>query len=108
RKAGFYGLDVYSLWDSLHLVLRYLRRSDPAGLAAARRALRCFEPYVGDEQEYARATRLISETCEDEAVGLLQELLHEAPKFAGDGREDHFAAEQNARVVKNAEAYYRT
>jgi len=56
RKAGFYGLDVYSLWDSLYQVMGYLRKHDSQGLSAARRAFRCFEPYGEDVQEYARAT----------------------------------------------------
>src|SRR5262249_53411960 len=45
-RVGFHGLDVYSLWDSLYAVLGYLRRVDPSALDAARRAFRCFEPYV--------------------------------------------------------------
>src|SRR5207245_6725035 len=48
EKVGFFGLDVYSLWDSLHGVLDYLQRKDPHALAAARRAFRCFEPYAED------------------------------------------------------------
>src|ERR1043165_5149545 len=68
RKVGFYGLDVYSLWDSLYQVLGYLGKNDPSALPAARRAFRCFEPYGEDVQEYARATRWVDESCEDEGV----------------------------------------
>ena len=108
RKAGFYGLDVYSLWDSLYQVLGYLRRTDPAALAAATRAFQCFEPYGEDEQEYAAATRWVSESCEDEVVALLAEVRRKFRDYPNDGREAHFNAEQNALVVKNAEHYYRT
>jgi erythromycin esterase-like protein len=108
KKAGFYGLDVYSLWDSMYAVLAHLRKTDPDALAAARRAFRCFEPYGEDVQEYAAATRWISESCEQEVVALLRELRRKAPNYVGDGKESHFNAEQNALVLKNAEAYYRT
>jgi erythromycin esterase len=107
RKVGFYGLDVYSLWDSLYQVMGYLRKHDPEALPAARRAFRCFEPYGEDAQEYARATRWVGETCEDEVVALLRAVHGRARNYPGDGREAHFNAEQNALVLKNAEAYYR-
>jgi erythromycin esterase len=108
RRIGFYGLDVYSLWDSLYAVMAYLHRADPPSLPAAWRAFRCFEPYGEDVQEYARATRFIPNSCEDEVVAMLRELRRKAPDYSSDGREAHFAAEQNALVLKNAEAYYRT
>jgi erythromycin esterase-like protein len=107
ERVGFYGLDVYSLWDSLDEVMRYLRAKSPESLALARRALRCFEPYGEDEQEYARATVLVPTSCEKEVTQLLSEVRSRATKADGDGRDGLFVAEQNALVVKNAEAYYR-
>jgi len=107
EKVGFYGLDVYSLWDSLYAVLSYLRRVNPAALPAAWRAFRCFEPCGEDVQKYARATRLVDASCEDEVVSLLRELRTKLPQRNADGRDGYFEAEQNALVVKNAEAYYR-
>jgi erythromycin esterase len=107
RKAGFYGLDVYSLWDSLYQVMGYLQKTDGKALEAAKRAFRCFEPYGEDPQEYARSTMWVPESCEQEAVRLLAEIVRQAPPHDGDGRDGQFVAEQNARVVKNAEAYYR-
>ncbi|MFO0849771.1 MAG: erythromycin esterase family protein [Gemmataceae bacterium] len=107
RAVGFYGLDVYSLWDSLYEVMGYLRRTDGSALEAARRAVRCFQPYGEDSHEYARATRWLPETCEQEVVGLLRAMLGRAAA-AGEDRDARFAAEQNALVLKNAEAYYRT
>lgn len=108
RRVGFYGLDVYSLWDSMRAVMTYLERVDPSLAAAARRAYNCFEPFAEDVQDYARATALVPTSCEDEAVGVLRELRAHAPAFREDGREGFFNAEQNALVAKNAELYYRT
>ena len=108
RRVGFYGLDVYSLWDSMRAVVDYLEHIDPQLAANAKRAYRCFEPYGEDEQEYARATYLVPTSCEDEAVSVLRTLRSRAPEYAQDGREAFFNAEQNAFVAKNAELYYRT
>jgi len=107
RKVGFYGLDVYSLWDSLYGILGFLGKNDPAALPAARRAFQCFEPYGEDAQDYARATRWVDASCEDEVVDLLGELRGAARRYPRDG-EAGFDAEQNALVVQNAERYYRT
>jgi erythromycin esterase len=107
QRVGFYGLDVYSLWDSLREVMRYLERAAPDALPVARQALRCFEPYADDAQEYARATVLVPESCQAETAKLLAEVRKRAPPYGGDGHDGHFVAEQNALVVKNAEAYYR-
>jgi erythromycin esterase len=108
RKVGFYGLDVYSLWDSMHAVVDYLERIDPALAQGARRAYRCFDPYGEDVQEYARATYLVPTDCENEVVAVLRELRARATQYRDDGRESYFNAEQNALVARNAELYYRT
>jgi erythromycin esterase len=106
-EVGFYGLDVYSLWESMHAVLEYLERMDPELARNARRAYACFEPYEEDAQEYARATALVPTSCEDEAVGILRSLRSRASEFRDDGRDAFFNAEQNALVARNAELYYR-
>jgi erythromycin esterase-like protein len=108
RQAGFYGLDVYSLWDSMHAVVNYLESIDPAFARAARAAYRCFEPYGEDVQEYARATALVPATCEREAIAVLSALRDNAVEYRQDGRDAYFNAEQNALVARNAELYYRT
>jgi erythromycin esterase len=107
-RVGFYGLDVYSLWDSLYQVMGYLRKHDPSALKAAQHAFRCLEPHGEDVQEYARATLWTDESCEQEVIALLAELRRSPPAYPDDGRATHFNAEQNALVVKNAEHYYRT
>jgi erythromycin esterase len=111
RRVGFYGLDVYSLWESLRAVIDYLDRRYPEHLQAALEACCCFEPYAEDPQAYARATRFVPTDCEMEVVGLLTDLLqrhaHEGDSADPEDREAWFAAEQNARAVIGAEAYYR-
>jgi erythromycin esterase len=108
ERAGFYGLDVYSLWESMEAVTHYLRRVDPEAARRARRAYGCFDPYEKDVQEYAMATAVVPTTCEDEAVAILGELRRKAAEYREDGREQYFNAEQNALTVRNAELYYRT
>ena len=108
RKVGFYGLDVYSLWESMHAVIEYLEGIDAQLAGGARRAYRCFEPYGEDAQEYARATYLVPTSCEEQAVQVLRALRAETAEYDRDGRERFFNAEQNALVAANAEEYYRT
>jgi erythromycin esterase-like protein len=101
-RAGFHGLDVYSLWESLREILTFLREHDPEHVPAALAAYRCFEPYGEDPQEYAWATRMVPTHCEDEVIGLLVKLRQQAVDGAG-----RFEAWQNAEVVAGAERYYR-
>jgi erythromycin esterase len=108
RKVGFYGLDVYSLWDSMHSVLTYLHGIDGEAEAAAKSAFECFEPYSYDVENYAHATAWMPESCEDDVVRLLGKLRQEAAKYESQDPEAYFNAEQNALVTKNAEKYYRT
>ncbi|MEF8799516.1 MAG: erythromycin esterase family protein [Halolamina sp.] len=107
--AGFYGLDVYSLFESMDAVVEHLEATDPGAVEFARDAYRCFEPYGEDAREYGRSTRLVPETCEDEVVDVLTRLREEAPTYDGDESPDEqFNVEQNARVARNAEEYYRS
>lgn len=106
RRIGFYGLDVYSLWESMEAVIGFLERSDARAAQAARAAYRCFEPYGRDEQRYARATMLVPASCEDEVVSVLTMLRKRGEQFPDD-LEATFSAEQNARIAVEAERYYR-
>jgi erythromycin esterase-like protein len=108
RKAGFFGLDGYSRWESMEAVVLYLKEAAPDSLDSARRAFECFEPFDYDPQEYARSTLWVPHSCEEQVVQLLQDLRLRAPRYQHDGREDFFNAEQNAIVLRNAEHYYRT
>ncbi|TDB79257.1 MULTISPECIES: erythromycin esterase family protein [unclassified Micromonospora] len=103
ERAGFHGLDVYSLWESVRAIFDYLGEEDPRSLAAAQDAYRCFEPYGRRVEEYGAASRFVSARCEEEVVRLLARTREHA---AADGP-DAFAAWQNAEVVAGAERYYR-
>ncbi|MFF5536482.1 erythromycin esterase family protein [Streptomyces cinerochromogenes] len=108
RRVGFHGLDVYSLWESLHAVLDHLRAHDPDRVEHALEAYRCFEPYAGEPQAYALSTRYLPEGCEPQVLSLLTELRRRAARTTGgDGSLAEFAARQNAEVLAGAESYYR-
>jgi erythromycin esterase-like protein len=112
-KVGFYGLDLYSLHASVDAVIRYLRVVDPEAAHRAQARYACFDHFGGDVQAYAREAGLgLTTSCEREVVSQLVELRRSAADYARrDGRlaaDDLFVAEQNARLVVNAEAYYRT
>jgi erythromycin esterase-like protein len=110
RMVGFYGLDLYSLHASIESVLSYLDRVDPEAASRARRRYACFDH--ADAQDYGYDAELgLRRSCEDEAVDQLIELRRSAARYAQrDGpkaADDFFFAEQNARLVRNAEEYYR-
>jgi erythromycin esterase len=107
KKIGFYGLDVYSLWDSMEEIKQYLQKVDPAALEVAQEAFKCFEPYKKDDgTSYAYASQMVPELCETEVVDLLKEIQQRRPNYDHD-YEQAFSAEQNALVAVNAEKYYR-
>jgi erythromycin esterase-like protein len=110
--AGFYGLDLYSLHRSIACVIDYLDKVDPGAATRARKGYACFDAFGEDVQLYGYAASLnIDRSCEDEVVEQLVDLRRRAADYAKrDGRiaaDDYFVAEQNARVVQNAETYYR-
>lgn len=112
-KVGFYGLDLYSLFTSVREVLHYLDQVDPTAAAEARRRYACFDHYEEDSQHYGYATGVgLSESCQQGVLTQLQELQQRAFDYMqadGASSEDaFFYAQQNARLVKNAEEYYRT
>jgi len=113
QKVGFYGLDLYSLYTSIEAVLGYLERVDPEAARRARQRYSCFEHFGGDTTSYAYAAAYgAAESCEPGVVEQLVELRRRASELANrDGRvarDEFFHAEQNARLVKNAEEYYRS
>jgi erythromycin esterase-like protein len=113
EKVGFYGLDLYSLHASMKAVRRYLEKVDPEAAKRARERYSCFDHVGEDSQAYGLMTRLsLSKSCEEEVVSQLVELQRRAADYTRrDGRlaeDELFYAEQNARLVKNAEAYYRS
>jgi erythromycin esterase-like protein len=112
ERAGFYGLDLYSLHASAAQVLRYLEKVDPDAAHRARYRYGCFEPFGEDAEAYGYASGFgLSASCEAEALDQLVDLRRRAQEYLGrDGfvaEDEYFFAEQNARVVASAEAYYR-
>ncbi|MBW4490377.1 MAG: erythromycin esterase family protein [Trichocoleus desertorum ATA4-8-CV12] len=112
-KVGFYGLDLYSLYSSIEAVLKYLDQVDPEAARRARSRYACFEHFEEDSQSYGYAAGSgIAESCEGSAVNQLLELQKQASEYTHrDGplaEDEFFYAEQNARLVKNAEEYYRS
>ncbi len=112
-RAGFYGLDLYSLYTSIESVLSYLTKVDPEAAKRARYRYSCFEHFGEDTQAYGYAANFgLTESCERDVIDQLVELRRRAADYASrDGRvaqDEFFFAEQNARLVLNAERYYRT
>ncbi|WP_341528182.1 erythromycin esterase family protein [Nostoc sp. UHCC 0302] len=107
NKVGFYGVDLYSMYASIEAVLDYLDKVDLEAAQRARSRYSCFEHFGEDAQTYGYATSFgLTKSCEEEVVNQLREL-----KRWKDGEvmpEEFFYAKQNARLVKNAEAYYRS
>ena len=113
EKTGFYGLDLYSLHASMKAVLQYLEQVDPDAARRARARYACFDHFGPDPQIYGFiAASDLDRSCKDQVVSQLVELRRRATEYAKrDGsiaEEEFFYAEQNARVVKNAEEYYRS
>jgi erythromycin esterase-like protein len=111
-RIGFYGLDLYSLHASMEAVLSYLRVVDPEAALRAQRRYSCFDHFGDSPQDYGHAATVgLAPSCENAVVAQLVELQESAAQYAlRDGRlatDDLFFAEQNARVVRNAERYYR-
>src|SRR5688572_29202198 len=111
--AGFYGLDLYSLYGSIEAVLGYLDKVDPEGARRARERYGCFEHFGEDTQAYGWAASAgLADSCEQQAIQQLLDLQRRAADYARrDGRvaeDEYFYAEQNARLIQDAEAYYRT
>ena len=104
KKIGFYGLDVYSLWDSMYEMINYLDQEDPHAAMTVKRAIECFEPYQHNEQLYARYS-LTKHSCRDKVLALLKEIRMKAQFLDGDP-EAGFNTEQNALIAVNAEKYY--
>jgi erythromycin esterase-like protein len=112
-RSGFYGMDLYSLHTSIGAVLQYLGKNHPEAALLARERYACFDQFGDDSQVYGLMTGLRGVAgCEDEVIAMLVDLRRHAATTASRGgpihTDDAFDAQQNARLVKNAEAYYRS
>jgi erythromycin esterase-like protein len=112
KQIGFYGLDLYSMHASMDAVIKYLNKVDPEAAMRARHRYACFDHFGINPQNYAYATSFgAAEACEQDVIQQLHELRSKATDYQQhDGRlaaDEYFFAEQNAKLVKNVEKYYR-
>jgi erythromycin esterase-like protein len=108
ERVGFYGLDMYSLWESMEAIIEHLEKQGyEKELEQARAAFACFEPYEREGQTYGVSAAFLGESCEEEVLQLLEELHQTRTKFSEDA-EGALSAELNALVALNAERYYRS
>jgi protein-L-isoaspartate(D-aspartate) O-methyltransferase len=109
KRTAFYGLDLYSLYGSIRSVIHYLERIDPKLATVARQRYGCLSPWESDPAAYGRA--VLSEgfrACELDVAHMLVKLFEQQQAYSQKDGERFFDAAQNARLVANAERYYRT
>jgi len=108
KMAGFYGLDLYNLGGSMRAVIDYLDEVDPQAAAHARERYGCLLPWSRDPAAYGALSQHYGYAlCEDKAVAMLRDLLASKLEYAAEDADDFLDAAMNARLVANAEAYYR-
>jgi len=108
RRAGVFGLDLYSLFISADAVIRYLEEADPGAAETARRRYGCLKPFAHDPASYGRAATSGKYTgCAEEVSEMLSVMLHDHRRFGEHDSDRFLDAVQNARLVANAERYYR-
>ena len=107
RKVGFYGLDLYSLYTSIHEVIRYLNDVDPELAASARERYGCLQPFRHDPALYGRAVLSNRhKECQDDVMDILKAMLRRRVEYSADDGESYLDATQNAHVVATAERFY--
>ena len=104
-KVGFYGLDVYSLWESMEIIVNYLEKEDPKTAELAREAMTCFEPYK-ENDSYGSVYNRAKPGCQEEVIKLLKEVRQRAHNYDSELEAD-LNAEINSLVMANAEKYYK-
>jgi protein-L-isoaspartate(D-aspartate) O-methyltransferase len=109
NRVAFHGLDLYSLYNSIRSILSYLDDVDPQSAKVARQRYGCLTPWQADPATYGHATLTGAyETCEPGVVSMLKDLMKKRNAYAEHDGERFLDAVQNARLVANAERYYRT
>ena len=108
QRVRFHGLDLYSMTASIAAVLAYLDRVDPTAAAEARARYACLAPWSREFAAYGRASLSKGYAlCELPVTRILIDLLHKELQYANRDGEEYFDAAQNARLVADAERYYR-
>lgn len=106
--AGFYGLDMYSLFESISEVVGYMRKNSPRLALEVERRYSCFEPFGGNEIAYARSLVKFPKGCEQEVIANLRQMLELRVQDVEKNGEALFSAIQNAYIISSAETYYRS
>ncbi len=108
QKVGFYGIDVYSLWESMEEVIHYLSKTNPSGgdVELAKEAFACFEPFNREPENYGVTAADFSKSCVEEVSKLLASIRSNEDLYK-DSYESDLDLKINALVLKNAEDYYR-
>ncbi len=106
EKAGFFGLDVYCLWESMTELMPHIK-GDKDLVKAAQQLHQCFQPFSADAMEYARAVANADANCRAETSRLWKEIQGQNSNSGKPLTEAQFVAEQNALVALNGERYYR-
>lgn len=107
HRAGFLGLDVYSMFESIRIIQKHAQKLGAEEGAALLGRYSCFEPFERDEVAYAKSLLRFPEGCREEVAKNLNSLLKVRLEDTRFTEEELFNARQNARVIKNAENYYR-
>ncbi len=108
-RVSMRGLDVYSLRQSIHAVISYLSQHLPGEAEDARRRYGCLTPWQDAPQAYGHAVEHAGlAACEDAVLAQLNDLLARRMNLIANDGESYFDAEQNARIVRAAERYYRS
>ena len=106
KKIGFYGLDVYSLWESMDQIVDYLEKEDPETAVLAKEAVRCFEPFR-ENDSYTSVFSLAQPSCKEQVLELLKRVRLNAHNYDHQ-KEAGLNAELNTLVMANAEKYYES
>ena len=106
--AGFYGLDLYNLGASMRAVIDFLEGEDPDAAKIAKQRYGCLEPWSDNPAAYGRMALFGNyERCEVQVNQMLRELMQRRFDCLSEECDEWLDAGANARLVKNAEAYYR-
>lgn len=106
-KIGFYGLDVYSLWESMEAIIKYLEKTGSPDIEKAKKAFECFEPFHRQAEQYAVSAAIYGEDCMNEVLDLLRTMTANKKYYEND-TEASLNLLVNSLVAANAEYYYHT
>lgn len=107
EKVGFYGIDVYGLWESMEAIVTYLKKINSPDLDKAMQAITCFHPYNKRPEQYGMSAAFLGESCREEVLELLNSIVSKRKQYMEEDRESYLNLQINGLVSKNAEAYYK-